>query len=326
MEVVLAGHRATGDPVYVGRRIGHLAEPGQPGPEPAYGAELRHRRELLVGRREPELDQAESLLGGHAGGLEDAQHRGSSREKPAELLAIGGALLVNPSRVDDDRTHASLEPQPGEVHQVGVLGGAQVALGVQPTQRNQGARRGQGSGARARWPPGRAARRPTPRTRPPAGTRSRDQPEGGGAPREVRQRSVVVAVLRVRMSQGPARVGRADVARPSRRSGVPSGGTAMPSYVVRVSAAHTASSESSSVSRRALRRTPAAALSQSARDQASSGAASRSAPCSGCSSSSSSSPPTTSSVMPARLGAPRFGQPAGVNNPTRPQISNGDNS
>ena len=65
------------------------------------------------------------------------------------------------------------------------------------------------------------------------------------------------------MSHSPGLVGRPTVTSPSSSSGVPSGVMPIPSSVVRVSLSQTSSSASSSVSRRALRSTAAAAASHS---------------------------------------------------------------
>ena len=62
------------------------AELGHPRPEPARRAELRDRRELLVGGSEPELDEAEALLRRRCRRPRACAAGGAPGEQPAELL------------------------------------------------------------------------------------------------------------------------------------------------------------------------------------------------------------------------------------------------
>ena len=164
------------------------------------------------------------------------------------------------------------------------------------------------TGARSRSTPC-SARGRSSTTRPaPSSTHSDVAPLSRSISRASLAAAASGPLMWTRMSQSVARVGRPDVARPSRSAAAPIGATAMPSSVVRVSLAHTAESGSSSVSLRLLRRTAAAAASQAAASYASSGDASRSEPCSGSSSSGSVRPPGTT-VMLGRIGRQRPGVP-----------------
>ena len=137
MDVEGTGHRAAGDRVDPRARVGHVAQLGHPRPEPARRTELRDRRELLVGGRQPELEQTEGLLRRDTRGLEGAQHRRAPGEHPAELLAVGSALFVNRGPVDDRGPHTRLKREPCERLERGVVGGAQVAVRVERAERDQ---------------------------------------------------------------------------------------------------------------------------------------------------------------------------------------------
>ena len=147
------------------------------------------------------------------------------------------------------------------------------------------------------------------------GVRTGVQPQRRGAAAEVREGVVVqpLGVVAAQLDTDVAAAGRrgtgtgADAVARGECSvgGVPSGLTGMPSRVVRVSLAHTASSGSSSRSRPAFRRTAAAAFSQSARVEDGASRASARVPWAGSSSTGSRRPPSTASfdVMGRTLGA-----------------------
>ena len=275
VDVVGARHRAAGHRVEPGARLGDLAQLGQPRPEPAQGAELGDRRELLVGGRDPELDQAEAVLGRDAGGLERPQHLGPAGQHPARAPGRRRRPARAPSsrrRPRRERPPAAAEAREGlEVGVLGVRGGAEVAVRVQRSQGHQRLGMGEGRALQHHRRRGRDARRPGPRRR------------SAGATSSATSHRLVAPFSRSATAASLSPDGRAcpDVPRavPRRPAAgdqvvagrrVPSGVIAMPSYVVRVSVAHTSSSGSSSASRPALRSTAAAAFSQSARDQSSS--------------------------------------------------------
>ena len=197
--------------------------------------------------------------------------------------------------VDHDAEDAGVEGQPGDGDQVvvgGVGGSAQVGAGGRRGVAEVGEEAlgdGDGLGASRRGRPGRGRaahrrgrRRGRCRARRAATARWR-RPRGRRAPRRSAA-CVVDPRSSTRTSRPPGAVGRAWSPVASVSSGVPSGLTPTPSRVVRVSLAHTASSGSPSRSRPALRSTPAAAFSQSARVAAGPCSASASVPWSGSSS------------------------------------------
>ena len=59
--------------------------------------------ELLVGRGVAELDQARGLVDAQPGVGEGAEVRRAGGHRPAELLGVGGAAVVDRGRVDDER-------------------------------------------------------------------------------------------------------------------------------------------------------------------------------------------------------------------------------
>ena len=123
--VVLAHHRAAGhDVLSLAAVVGRgRAELGDPGPEPAGRTELRDRRELLVGRGVPELQETERLVEREAGPGERAQVRRPRGQAVAELLAVGRAEVVDRGGVDDDPEGAGLAGELGDADQRSVPAG-----------------------------------------------------------------------------------------------------------------------------------------------------------------------------------------------------------
>ena len=113
--VVLAHHRAAGHRVLALRAgaDGGAAELEDPGPQPAGGAELGDGRELLVGGRVAELDQAGGLVQGDARLGQRPEVRRADGDAVAQLLGVGGTEVVHGGRVDDDAEGARLAGQPG---------------------------------------------------------------------------------------------------------------------------------------------------------------------------------------------------------------------
>ena len=137
---------------------------------------------------------------------------GATGEHPAELLTVGGALLVHGRAVDDHGPHTRLQRRAAsEGHELGVVG-AQVAVGVQRGPARPGTRPARGSATRARPRRGRAGRpraprrgRPRPRRRAARGCsrRTRGRRTAAAASPDVRVRTSHAARAR-----GPARCGQ----------------------------------------------------------------------------------------------------------------------
>ena len=99
--LVIIGREVTACRVMFRRSSDGAAQLQHPRPQAAYGAQLGDRQELLVTRREPELDQPGGLVDRDPGGVEGAQVVGAERQHVAELLHVGGAEVVHGRPVDD---------------------------------------------------------------------------------------------------------------------------------------------------------------------------------------------------------------------------------
>ena len=101
--VVRAHHRPAGDGVLPLRRRGAAPQISSSRDQSSRAARsLAMVEELVVGRGVAELDQAGGPLDVDAGRLEDAQDPRGGDDRPAELLGVGGAPVVDGGGVDHD--------------------------------------------------------------------------------------------------------------------------------------------------------------------------------------------------------------------------------
>ena len=113
--VVLAHHRSAGHGVLVLLADAGTAELEDAAPEPTCRAKLGDRRELLVGRGVPELDDLGGLVEIEPGVGQGAQVVRTDGERVGELLDVGRAAVVDLGRVDHEDAHAHLPCLIGEV-------------------------------------------------------------------------------------------------------------------------------------------------------------------------------------------------------------------
>ena len=158
--VVRAHHRPAGDGVLPLRRRGDVPQISSSRAQSSRAARsLAMVEELVVGRGVAELDQAGCPLDVDAARLEDAQDPRGGDDRPAQLLGVGGAPVVDGGGVDHDAEDSGVEGQPrdGDEVVVGRVGGERPGWCRSPAWCRPG---GRGSARPAR--PARTSRRGRP--------------------------------------------------------------------------------------------------------------------------------------------------------------------